>query len=442
MKVSSLFFSPVISAIVLGIVACAAPGVRAATPFLETNDLFVAAPGDYYHIPGLVVTSKGTVLAYAAWRQKETHDWGNIKVHLRRSTDGGKTWDAIHQVAPQGDPVQAIVRSSPPKPKGHEDDVTVDNGVMIADRNGAVHMLYCVEYRRVFYMRSDDDGVTWSTPKEISKVFENYRPEINWKIVATGPGHGIQLNNARLEVPVWLATGSKTGYSHQPSMAAMTFSDDHGASWQTGDIVARTTGLGTNPAVYHNPNETEAVQLADGSVMFIIRAPSAHQRKVFSLSPNGATDWSKPQFVEDLPEPVNFGSIRRLSKKPTSDKNRLLYSITGSLETRRAKSPDEKSCKREDMTVFLSYDEGQTWPVKKIMQQGPAGCGYSDLAVLPDGTILCAHGAGAGFGSGARIALARFNLEWLTDGRDSVPQGTADPGVVQGGRAPASPSPQ
>ena len=76
----------------LGLFAGAGFSLEAAAPFLDTSDLFVAAPGDYYHIPGLVVTSKGTVLAYAAWRQKGAHDWGNIKVHLRRSTDGGKTW--------------------------------------------------------------------------------------------------------------------------------------------------------------------------------------------------------------------------------------------------------------------------------------------------------------------------------------------------------------
>ncbi len=438
MKFFSPFFAPFFLA-VAGLSLCPASNLPAATPFLETTDLFVAANGDYYHIPGIVVTSKGTVLAYAAWREHDTHDWGNIKVHLRRSTDGGKTWDAAHQIAPQGKAPKAIVLSSPPKVKGREKEITVDNGVLIPDRNGAVHMLYCVEYRRVFYSRSDDDGLTWSKPTEISKIFEKYRPEINWKIVATGPGHGIQLNNGRLEVPVWLATGGKEGYQHNPSMVGVTFSDDHGKTWQTGDIVSRTTGRGTDPIIYHNPNETEAVQLADGSVLFNMRTPSAHQRKMTSISLNGATGWCKPQFVEDLPEPVNFGSTRRLSLKPVSDKNRLLFSITGSLETRAEKAPDEKSCKREDMTVFLSYDEGKTWPVKKIIRPGTAGCGYSDLAVLPDGTILCAYGAGPKFGSDAKIVLTRFNLEWLTDGKDSVPLGTADPGVEQASKSSVAP---
>lgn len=392
-----------------------------AAPFFETQEIFTPTSTNYYHIPGLVVTVKGTVLAYCAWRDVAEWDWGNIHVVMRRSTDGGETWGPEHKIAHMGEPVPAIVRSSPPKARGHEADVTVDNPIAIADRDGTVHMLYCVEYRRVFYMRSDDDGMTWSQPVEISKVFEKYRPEFDWKIVATGPGHGIQLENGRLIVPVWLATGGKEGYQHAPSVTAVIYSDDHGRTWQAGDIVARTTGRGNNPNVYHDPNETEAVQLADGKVLFNIRAPSARHSRLESVSADGATAWSRPGFIDDLPEPIDFGSIVRFSKEPQCDKNRLLFSICDSYAAGgKRRSYDEQDFIRKDMTVFLSYDEGKTWPIKKVIQPGPAGCGYSDLAVLPDQTILCAYGTGPGFGKGAGINLARFNLEWLTQGKDSM----------------------
>ena len=312
-----------------------------AKPFFETQELFTPTTTNYYHIPGLAVTAKGTVLAYAAWRDVAAMDWGNIHVVIRRSTDGGKTWGPESKLAPQGAPLEAIVRSSPPKAKGHEDDVTVDNAMVIADRDGAVHILYCAEYRRVFYMRSDDDGVTWSTPVEISKAFEKYRAEWNWKIVATGPGHGIQLKNGQLIVPFWLALGEKEGYHHRPSVNAVLYSDDHGKTWQGGDIVARTTGRGDDPNVYHDPNETVAVELADGSVLLNIRAPSARHRRLQSVSPDGATGWSKPEFVEDLPDPICFGGIARLSEKAKSDKNLLLFSIdTGTTHGKKAASKD------------------------------------------------------------------------------------------------------
>lgn len=398
----------------MGMSACAGE------PAFEKEPLFTATDTNYYHIPGLVVTARGTVLAYASWRDVAALDWGNIHTVMRRSTDGGKSWSPERQIAPAGAPVQAIVRSSPPKTKGHEDDVTVDNPVAIADANGAIHFIYCVEYRRVFYMRSDDDGLTWSPPVEISQVFEKYRPEFDWKIVATGPGHGIQLKNGRLIVPFLLATGGKEGYHHFPSITAVLYSDDHGTNWQGGDVVARTTGHGDNPNVYHDPNETVAVQLANGSVLFNLRAPSFRHRRLQSTSPDGVGKWSKPEFVEDLPEPICFGSIARLSEKPRDDKNRLLFSIDGGTAIgRKRKNYDEQGFNREDMTVFLSYDEGRTWPVKRVIQSGPCGCGYSDLAVLPDGTILCAYGSGLHFGKGSGISLAHFNLEWLTEGKDS-----------------------
>ena len=58
----------------------------------------------------------------------------------------------------------------------------------------------------------------------------------------------------------------------------------------------------------------------------------------------------------------------------------------------------------------LSYDDGATWPVAKLLHAGPAA--YSALAVLPDGRIGCLYERGQK-SAYERITFARFGLDWL-----------------------------
>ena len=140
-----------------------------------------------------------------------------------------------------------------------EGQITFNNPVAIVDRAGPVHFLYCVDYGRCFYLRSDDDGVTFSKPVEITRTFEQFRKDYDCRVFATGPGHGIQLKSGRLVVPVWLSAGTGNN-GHHPSVVAVIYSDDAGKTWQRGDIVANET----DPL--RDPNETAIVQLADGRV--------------------------------------------------------------------------------------------------------------------------------------------------------------------------------
>src|SRR4051812_43651913 len=74
---------------------------------LEKSDLFHRGDEGYavYRIPGIVVTTKGSILAYCEARRKGTGDWEQIDIFVRRSTDGGKTWDVARKVAHLGDRV-------------------------------------------------------------------------------------------------------------------------------------------------------------------------------------------------------------------------------------------------------------------------------------------------------------------------------------------------
>jgi hypothetical protein len=72
----------------------AAAGVESTEPTSGPAVVSVFPPGmngvARYRIPGIVVTPRGTVLAYAEARRNGAADWGEIEVHLRRSTDGGR----------------------------------------------------------------------------------------------------------------------------------------------------------------------------------------------------------------------------------------------------------------------------------------------------------------------------------------------------------------
>ena len=367
--------------------------LHAATPLLEKTEVFPAGMSGIkrYRIPGIVVTPKGTVLAYSEARKNGSADWGEIEIHLRRSADGGKTWEASKHIAHSG----SRIEGNPRKKTGGEHEQTVNNPLAIVDRNtGTIEFLYCLNYARCFSMRSSDDGVTWSPPAEITAAFEPFRAKYDWKVIATGPGHGIQLKTGRFIVPIWLAYG-KVG-DHGPSATGTIFSDDHGRTWKAGDIAV------PNDGEFISPNETMLATLSDDRVMLVARSVSKPNRKIIAISPDGATGWSKPAFHDQLWEPRCMASIIAYPSRPGT----LLFSnpSTRPLDDAGKEISNGKG-KRENLSIKLSRDDGKTWPVNRTLDPGPSA--YSDLAVLQDGTDLCLYEARDD------IQCARFNLEWL-----------------------------
>lgn len=378
--------------LLLSVVALFASSTVAAQP--EVVEVFPPDMGGIkrYRIPGIVVTQKGTVLAYCEARKNGAADWGEIEVHMRRSTDGGKTWQPAQHIAHSG----TRLEGNPHKKEGPVEQ-TVNNPVAIVDqKSGAIEFLYCINYARCFAMRSTDDGVTWTAPVDITASFEPFRAKYDWKVIATGPGHGIQIKSGRLVVPIWLAYG-KEG-AHAPSAAATIFSDDHGRTWQAGDVCL------PNEGEFGNPNETMITGLSDGRVMLVNRNVSKPNRKLVTTSPDGARNWTAPVFHEQLWEPICMASvITHPSKSGT-----LLFSApqTLSLDKDGIEKPAGRG-KRENLTIKISRDDGKTWPIGKTLDAGPSA--YSDLAVLPDGTVLCLYERKDS------IACARFTLEWLAE---------------------------
>lgn len=387
----------------LVLLAFAAP-LNAAEP--EKIDLFHADKDGYklYRIPGVVVTKSGTVLAYCEARKSEHGDWGNIDILLRRSTDGGKTWSEPKKIADVPGPKEKNPVALAQK-LANKDDVTYNNPVMIADKSGAVHLVFCLEYLRCFYSRSDDDGKNWTVPTEITaSAFDPLKKQYDWKVLATGPGHGIQLKSGRLLVPVWLSLGTG-GHAHRPSVVTTIFSDDGGKTWKPGEIAV------PNTKDWINPNESTVAELPDGTVMLNARSESKANRRLVTFSADGATKCSTPAFDDALVEPICMGSLLAVpGTKPL-----LLFSHPDNLLKAGKDGTPGVGRDRKNVTVHASDDGGKTWGTKRSVETGPSA--YSDLGRAKDGTVLLLYERAAEKGTTpyGRLTLARFPVEWLKE---------------------------
>lgn len=377
---------------------------RATEPGWGRTPLFTAGEGGYasYRIPALMTTPQHTVLAAAEARKHNRSDWGHIDLSYRLSRDSGRTWEPARLLVGQNDLPADLVRNGV-KPASHSPaGFTINNPTWVTDeRSGKTLLLFCAEYLRGFAMESTDGGATFSKPREITPAFEKFRSrdEYLWKVIAIGPGHGIQAASGRLVVPVWLST-SDGGNAHRPSVCATLFSDDGGGTWQAGEIVAgRADGV-------PNPSETAIVESAPGRILLNIRNESPLHRRAAAWSAEGATGWTQPVYVEDLEEPVCMGSLTRLPG------GTLLFANPASLRP-IPERPESINRQREALSLRISTDQGRHWSAPLVLESGPSA--YSDLAVAPDGTVLCFYEHGAQ-GPYEKMSLARIPVARLPSG--------------------------
>ncbi|NUQ65797.1 MAG: exo-alpha-sialidase [Pirellulales bacterium] len=324
-----------------------------------------------YRIPSVVVTDRGTVLAFCEGRKLGSGDAGDIDLLVKRSIDGGRTfgpqqivWDDEANTC--GNPCPVI------------DHTTGTIWLLLThnlgtDREPEIIARTSKGTRTVWLAKSTDDGLTWSKPVEITRVAK--LP--NWTWYATGPGAGIQLKSGRLVIPCdHIEAETGLYFSH------VLYSDDHGASWRLGGSAGPLT------------NECEAVELADGSLMLNMRNyDPKHRARAVSRSTDGGLTWSPVVHDTTLVEPICQASIRRYSLARNGGKDCILFS-----------NPAEPAARKE-MTLRVSDDEGKTWPTSRVLWHGPAA--YSCLAVLNDGTILCLYERGLK-GPYENITLARL----------------------------------
>lgn len=316
-----------------------------------------------YRIPALSVTNDQTILAFCEGRKHHRGDSGDIVLLVKRSIDGGASWSS-----------QAVVWDEP--------GATCGNPAPVVDRaTGTIHLLMTwnrgddherdiikgksQDTRRVFVTSSADDGSTWREPREITSDVKGR----DWTWYATGPGHGIQIQQGECAGRMVIAcdhieAGNEARYSHA------IFSDDGGATWRLG-------GRTPQPEV----NECEVVEISGGRLLLNMRSYRTGARlRQIAFSDDGGINWTDQRNDPALIEPICQASLLGCSLDGSPGSELILFA-----------NPASQS-ERANLTLRASLDEGETWTSQIGLHSGPSA--YSDLAMAADGRILCLYECG------------------------------------------------
>ena len=316
-----------------------------------------------YRIPSMIVTQKGTVLTFCEGRAGDGGDAEDIDLLVKRSTDNGETWSELAIVWDDGgntcgNPCPVI-------------DQTTGRIILMMTWNlvGNGEDLHAImkegdDTRRPFMCYSDDDGLTWSEPEDLTATCKN--PDWGW--YATGPGVAIQLKSEQYKNRIVIPANHSYSINNKEEQVTegvygygshVLLSDDGGSSWRMS--MAITPGC----------NESQVVELSDGRLMMNMRSYNGLSSRAISYSEDGGETWSDIEHALQLADEQCQASI--IEYGSYAGKKMYLFSNPG--------NPWD----RVYMTIRASYDDCNTWSNSKLIFAGPSA--YSCMTVLPDGNI-------------------------------------------------------
>ena len=323
---------------------------------------FVAGKDGYacYRCPTLAVSAKGPVLAFSEGRVNGHKDEDDMDVVLRRSVDGGRTWLPLQVLANDG---RNPCKNQCPVvlPSGRILLVWLWNAWVATEKERTT--------REVHVMHSDDDGASWSPTRRItSQVYGK-----DWGWYGTGPCHAIVKrsppNQGRIIVPARHNSAGVHMITH------LIYSDDGGETWRIGGSVPR-----------ERTSEATVVELSNGDLMLNCRNQRGDEHhRVASVSKDGGLSFTETWLEKQLVEPRGCqASLLFHSPNPVTGKGNILFSNPANREF------------RSDGTLRLSEDDGRTWTKSYRYAKKPAPnfTGYSDLALMPDGSVAVLHERG------------------------------------------------
>lgn len=352
----------------------------------EPTVVTIFHPGDeeskYYRIPAIVLAPNGSLITATDKRINNGGDLPNkIDVVVKTSHDGGITWG----------PTKLIATGNP---KGYGDsslvvDHETGNILCLFNGNNGFFQSTSSDPIRNYISISKDNGETWSEPRDITYML--YGDECDnaerktWQGMFLSSGASLQLRSGRIMV---VGVVRKNGVSGIFNYAV--YSDDHGETWDIGISEACSNG-----------DESKVVELNNGDVMMSIR----HKPYRFmAISHNKGLTFDAPVDRPDMVDPACNGDIiRYTSTKDGYDKDRLIF------------VNDHHPSLRENLSIKISYDEGQTWAVSKVIHAGD--CWYASAAITNDGKIAVYYERAEG--KAAYMDVVLMSLDWITDGADT-----------------------
>ena len=358
------------------------------------SDVFVSDKEGYksIRIPSVIVTKHGVVLAFAEGRAG-VRDQSENDIILKRSTDSGRTWGPLQLLHDDGknslnNPTAVVEQESGrvflmyQRIPGH----LKERGDNIETGYDGTNVYRCL------LIWSDDDGATWTKPLDVTRSTKRAN---NATTIASGPGIGIQLtrgpHRGRLIIPF-----NEGPYYLWNNYAV--FSDDRGTTWKFGENVPGAFLPYGRSGQRSQINEVQMVELSDGSVRLNSRQFRGAKVRKTAVSKDGGVNWSPVEDVPELNDPSCNASILRYSFDDGTGRGRILYS-----------GPDSVSGSRVLGTVHLSFDDGATWPIKRLLWI--ESFAYSVLTRLPDGKVGCLFETD----NYGRIVFARFPVDWVSE---------------------------
>ena len=355
----------------------------------------------YYRIPAIVETANGTLVAIADQRGAELGDLPNIiSIVAKTSTNGGQTWSSMKTIA-QGNSSAGTTYGDA---AAVYDEVTGKIiTVFVGNENygGNCVGLWASNSSfplRLYKSESSDNGATWTTPVDISNDIYNsiYGSRSYWIGMFAGSGSAVQLKKGDKAGRLMFVVAARNNSTWGGTMSNYAvYSDDHGATWK----------VSTNAACA-NGDEAKIVELSNGDLLMSIKNRNKGYRLMAKSTDQGVT-WTTASENATLMDPACNGDV--VSYTTADGKYYLLHSMPGSSST------------RENVTVYLSSDDGKTWPIKRQIYSGYSA--YSALEVLNDGTIgiVVEEGkwdSGLPGSDGFNLAYYNFTLDWLLNGQE------------------------